>query len=253
MLFKRFAGGSGLLLGLIGIISTLGLGATGKLELYIHPRYIVFTLAMSLIAAALAVAALVLRGGHAHEDDGDDHHDGGGHSRLRVAGSLLTVTGAVVGLLVLPPSALTSATADQRDLNSSGTLSRHQTSQLINGDGKDFDVRDWASLLRHDAELQYLNGRTATITGFVTMDKANPAAVFFVTRFVTTCCTVDAQPVGVPVHHPGWQKDYKTDMWVTVAGTFRRNPDADAAAKTPTIFVPDTITPTSQPERPYLH
>lgn len=243
---------SGFTLGLIGIISTLWLGATGKLELYIHPRYVVFTIAMSLIAAVLAVAALVLRrGGHPHDDGGDHHDDDGGRRPLRVAGSLLTVSAAVVGLLVLPPSALTSATANQRDLNSSGTLSRHQTTQLINGGEKDFDVREWASLLRHDRELQYLNGRTASITGFVTMDKTNPAAVFYVTRFVTTCCTVDAQPVGVPVHQPGWQEDYKTDTWVTVTGTFRRNPEPDA--KVPTIFVPDAITPTSQPDRPYLH
>jgi uncharacterized repeat protein (TIGR03943 family) len=239
------------MLGLIGITSTLWLGATGKLELYIHPRYVTFTIVMALIAAALAAAAVVLRGGHAHHNDGDDHPDVGQQRPLRVAGSLLTVAAAVVGLLVLPPSALTSATANQRDLNSSGTLSRHQASQLLTADEGDFDVRDWASLLRYDAELQYLPGRTATITGFITMDKANPAAVFFVTRFVTTCCTVDAQPVGVPVHHPGWQSDYKTDTWVTVTGTFQRNPDADA--KTLTIFVPDTITPTSQPDRPYLH
>ena len=253
MLVRNFAGRPGLTLSLIGIISTLALAATGQLELYIHPRYVTFTVIMSVIGAVLAGAGLVVAGsgqGHRHNDDGT-HPESGGQGRLRAAGSLLTVTAAVVGLLILPPSALTSATASQRDLNSSGTLNRHQTSQLIGADESAFDVRDWASLLRYDADLRYLAGRTATITGFVTMDKTNPAAVFFATRFVTTCCTVDAQPVGVPVYQPGWQKTFKTDTWVTVTGTFRDNPDADA--KSPTIFVPDTITPTSQPDRPYLH
>jgi uncharacterized repeat protein (TIGR03943 family) len=252
LLLRSFAARTGSTLSVIGIISTLALAASGKLELYIHPRYVTFTIIMSVVGAVMAGAGwFVARGGQGHQHDDDGTHLEGGQGRLRVAGSLLTVAAAVVGLLVLPPSALTSATASQRDLNSSGTLSRHQASLLIGKDESAFDFRDWASLLRYDADLRYLPGRTATLTGFVTMDKTNPTAVFFVTRFVTTCCTADAQPVGVPVYQPGWQKNYKTDTWVTVSGTFRDNPDA--GGKAPTIFVPDTITPTSQPDRPYLH
>lgn len=241
------------MLALIGIISTLWLGATGRLELYIHPRYVFFTLVMALIGGILAGAGLILtpalHDDHDHETaDHDSQRDGG---RLRAFGSLLVVATAIVGLLMLPPSTLTSATANQRDLNSSGTLSLHQTNQLIGADGTTFDVRDWASLLRYDSELDYLTGKTATITGFVVMDKHNPTEIFYVARFLTTCCTVDAQPVGVPVYHPGWQETYKTDTWVTVSGTFRRNPDT--TSKTPTIVIPEIITPTDQPARPYLH
>jgi uncharacterized repeat protein (TIGR03943 family) len=242
------------LLGIIGIISTLSLAATGKLELYIHPRYVTFTIILSLIGAALIVAGFTYHASHDHDHDHDhEHDDDDEHSpnRLKTAGSVLTVIGAVVGMLVLPPSTLTSATVNQRDLNSSGTLSRHQTAQLIGADQSTLDVREWASLLRYDSEHNYLTGKTATITGFVAMDKTDPTDVFYIARFAMTCCTVDAQPVGVPVHHPNWQKTYKTDTWVTITGTFRRNPDT--TSKTQTIFIPENITPTSQPTRPYVY
>jgi uncharacterized repeat protein (TIGR03943 family) len=240
------------MLSLIGIISTLWLGASGKLELYIHPRNVSFTIIMSLIGAALSLAGFIIaRPTNHHDHDHEDDPGQGPRSRLRATGSLLTVAAAVLGLLALPPATLTSATAKQRDLNSSGTFSRHQTSELVGADEATLDVRDWASLLRYDAENNYLNGKTATITGFVTMDKSDPADVFFVTRFVMTCCTVDAQPVGIPINRPGWQKTYKTDTWVTVTGTFRRN--TDSTGKPKTTFVVDDITPTSQPARPYVY
>lgn len=239
------------MLSLIGIISTLWLGATGKLELYVHPRYVTFTIVMSLIGAAVSVAGFTLTpAGHDHDHDRDAGAQGTS-GRLRAAGSLLTVSAAIVGLLVLPPSTMTSATANQRDLNSSGTLSRHQTSQLIGTDDASLDIRDWASLVRYDSEQNYLTGRTATMTGFVAMDPKDPANVFFVARFVVTCCTVDAQPVGVPVYYPGWQKIHKTDTWVTVTGTFRSK--RDTSGKSQTIFIPDNITQTSQPARPYVY
>jgi putative membrane protein len=66
-----------------------------------------------------------------------------------------------------------------------------------------------------------------------------------------TCCAVDAQPVGVPVHLPGWQDDFEADQWVRVAGTFDTNPSRSSTQ--PLALRPDTIDAVDQPEEPYLY
>jgi uncharacterized repeat protein (TIGR03943 family) len=172
--------------------------------------------------------------------------------RLRAAGSLFIVVAAVLGLLILPPSPLTAEAANQRDLNHSGTLSRYQTNDLLKSDPGTFNVRDWASLLRYSpAGEEYFSGKTATVTGFITADPKDPTNVLYVTRFVVSCCTVDAQPVGVPVREPGWQKQYKTGNWITATGGFGNNPNPDS---TNAILMTDAvIAPTAEPQRPYLH
>ena len=107
MLSKGFAGRHGVMLSLIGITATLWLAVTGKLELYIHPRYVPFTVAMALIAATVSVAGFVLMtpGDNGHPEEPPKT------GLLRATGSLLMVAIAVVGLLILPPATLpTSAT-----------------------------------------------------------------------------------------------------------------------------------------------
>jgi uncharacterized repeat protein (TIGR03943 family) len=265
----------GVLLSLIGIVATLWLGATGQLALYIHPRYFVFTMVMAGVAAVLALAAFALvpagpphGHGHSdrHDDDGhSDRHDDDGHSGghyggarnhrrkwLGAAGSTVIVAAAVVGLLILPPSTLSTATVTQRDLNgAASTLSRDDTIQLVGADYTTFSMKDWVSLLRQGVDEEFLAGKTATVTGFVTPDKSDPDNVFFVARFVVTCCAVDAQPIGLPVYSPGWQDRFKTDSWVSVSSGFRTNPSQSSDERL--AMVPDTITPVPEPESPYVY
>ncbi|MFH5879094.1 TIGR03943 family putative permease subunit [Arthrobacter sp. NA-172] len=239
----------GVVLSLIGLTATIWLGMTGQLALYIHPRYFVFTMIMAVIAAVLALAAFALAPTAQEEHDHDD-----GRSRwgwLWPIGSMLTIAAAVVALLILPPSTLTTATVAQRDLNGSASALTLKAPALPSkGDYSSFTVRDWASLLRSGAGQDFFADKTAKITGFITPDKTDPN-VFFIARFVVTCCAVDAQPIGVPVYHPGWQNEYKTDSWVTVTSTFRANPNA--ASRETIVLIPDSITPTTQPAQPYVY
>lgn len=265
MVIRRLVGRwQGVVLSLIGLVATIWLGLTGQLALYIHPRYFVFTVIMAVIAGVLALAAfaLVPGGGHTHAGDahthaGDAPGDDDGDVRssrwgwLRPAGSVLTIAAAVVALLILPPSTLTTATVAQRDLNGSASALTLKAPALSGqGDYSSFTVRDWASLLRSGAGQDFFADKTATVTGFISADATDPN-VFFVTRFVVTCCAVDAQPIGVPVYHPGWQNEFKTDSWVTVTSSFRANPNT--ASREAIVLMPDSIKPTSQPAQPYVY
>lgn len=240
----------GVVLSLIGLTATIWLGLSGQLALYIHPRYFVFTVVMAVIAGVLALAAFAFaptaQDGHEHGNE-----PGSRWGWLWPLGSVLTMVAAVVALLILPPSTLTTATVAQRDLNGSASALTLKAPALPGkGDYSAFTVRDWASLLRSGAKQDFFADKTATVTGFVSADKTDPN-VFFVTRFVVTCCAVDAQPIGVPVYHPGWQNEYKTDSWVTVTSSFRANPNA--ASREAIVLIPDSIQSTTQPAQPYVY
>lgn len=258
----------GVLLSIIGVVATLWLGFTGQLALYIHPRYFVFTIIMAVVAGLLALAAfaLVPAGAHPHaeahahghspaEGDAGPGNRHSGNRRLRLlgtAGSTLIAAAAVVGLLILPPSTLSSATVTQRDLNGSASaLSGNEAVELVGADYAAFTMKDWISLLRQGVGEEFLAGKTATVTGFVTPDKSDPENVFFAARFVVTCCAVDAQPIGLPVYAPGWQDRFETDSWVTVSGGFRTNPSQ--ASDEALVMVPDSIVPVPEPDSPYVY
>lgn len=241
----------GALLSIVGIVATVWLGVSGQLGLYIHPRYFVFTMVMAVIAAALVVVAfaLVPAAEDEHELPGDD---GARWAWLWSAGSILIIVSATVGLLVLPPATLTTATVAKRDLNgSTSSITQKEASSLVGGDYSTFTVRDWSSLLRQGAGEDFFADKTATVTGFVTPDTSDPENVFFVARFVVSCCAVDAQPVGIPVYYPGWQDEYPVDSWVAIESGFATNPSINSEEFI--ALVPTTVTPTEQPAQPYVY
>jgi uncharacterized repeat protein (TIGR03943 family) len=257
----------GIALSLVGVVAIIWLAVTAQLGLYIHPRYVVFTVIMAVLAGVIVIAAFALLPSapdddHGHDDDHDHGQDDHGHGRGRrrewiwTAVTALIVVGAVGALLVLPPATLTTATVDQRDLNASAALTDQGTAEappadLVGSNTDSFTVKDWASLLRQGAGEDYFAGKTATLTGFVTPDPSDPDNVFYVARFVVTCCAVDAQPVGVPVYLPGWADQYAMDSWVTATGGFAANPSASSAQAI--VFEPTQIAPTDQPAEPYVY
>ncbi|KQW05068.1 hypothetical protein ASC66_15460 [Leifsonia sp. Root4] len=251
----------GIVLSLIGIVATVWLGINGQLGLYIHPRYFSFTIIMAVLAAGCAVAACVLLPGNTTANGDPDHsgHDdapgeSGRPGRAWAASiiGILTIVGAVVALLVLPPHTLTGATATQRSINAGvGPVSAANAAPLAGGDSTSFSVRDWAILIRQNPDSAYLREHSAQVTGFVLPSQEDPDNLFYVARFIITCCAVDAQPVGVPVYLPGWQSEFQPDSWVSVTGSFSANPvpgSLDAFA-----IIPDEIGAVDVPEQPYVY
>ncbi|MBX3093065.1 MAG: TIGR03943 family protein [Cryobacterium sp.] len=244
----------------VGIVATLWLAVTGQLGLYIHPRYFAFTTIMAGIAVVFVVLAFLLVpvGGEDAEHDAHDHGHDHGADRGPVARawwfglSVVLVAATAGALLVLPPATLTTATVDQRVINSSvAGQSLDDTIELAGGDEASFTVKDWAGLLRQGADERTLTGKSPTLVGFVTPDTDDPENVFYVARFVVTCCAVDAQPVGVPVYLPGWRDRFAVDEWVSVTGTFSSNPSI--ASMQATVLTPREITSTEQPADPYVY
>lgn len=242
----------GVTLSLIGVVAILWLGATGQLELYIHPRYTVFTVVMAVIGGAASIAAFLVVPGrsHGHHDDDAGLPDRAGwRATVAVAGSVLLVAATVVALLVLPPATLTSTTADNRDIADSSALASADTTALVGGDSTTFTVKDWATLLHQGLGDDFFAGKPAAFSGFLVA--TDDPDVVYVARFLVTCCAVDAQPLAVPVLMPGWQDEFAVDDWVEVTGGFSPNPDA--AATEPIVLVPESVDEIDRPAQPYVY
>ncbi len=245
-------------------LCTLWLALVGHLDLYINPRYSVFTVVLAAVGVPASIAGLVViaRGhGHTHGDEADDH-DHGAHApargrgvRLALGGAAAVVTvGVTVAMLVLPPTTLSARTAQQRSVDSA-TLSNATGSEaavaLLGSEGVDtseYGVKDWAALIRQTTDTTALVGKQVELTGFVV---PGAQGSFTLTRFVISCCAVDAQPVGIGVVGDGKGADAVPDegQWVTVRGALAANPDQSADARI--VIRAAKLTEIAQPEDPY--
>lgn len=230
---------------------TLWLAVSGQLVLYIHPRYIVFTVAMSLVAVVLTVLAVSGR-----RDHDDEHDETPPPRRERMLGLVAAGIAGVftLGMVVIPPATLSTATAQQREINATASDDAETLAAVSVADAAtvaNFTVREWSTVLRQTSDLGFFADKPATaLLGFVTPDSEDPDSMFYVSRFSVTCCAVDAQPLGVPVYLPGWAEQFPPDTWVQISGEFASNPSRSSSH--PVVLVPDAIEAVDQPREPYL-
>ncbi len=239
----------GVVLVVAALVSTVWLAFTNQLILYIHPRYVVFTVIMAALGLVLVVASFVSKPDHDHEEPPSRWR-----AALSIAATVLTLAVAV-GLVVVPPATLTSATANQRVINSTGvgatTQNVSSAASAPSSTFAKFTVLDWSSLLRQTSDASFYRDKAVDVTGFITADKSDPDNLFYVSRFVITCCAVDAQPIGVPVYLPNWKSSFSTDQWVRVKGGFDTNPSRTSHESV--ALLPTTTTRVDQPSDPYLY
>jgi putative membrane protein len=232
------------------VVATVWLAATNQLVLYIHPRYIVFTIVMAALALILVISSVA---GRLHHED--DEAPPRGLPRVLSVVAMGIAAALALAMVALPPATLTSATASQRDINSTSVGPETQSVGDAENTPADafssFTVVDWASLLRQTVDLDFYEGKSVDVVGFVTPDADDPQNAFYVSRFVVTCCAVDAQPSGVPVYFPDWGSLYAADEWVRVTGEFAVN--GSERSQQPLAIVPDSVTAVDQPSEPYLY
>ncbi|WP_282820275.1 TIGR03943 family putative permease subunit, partial [Curtobacterium flaccumfaciens] len=190
-----------------------------------------------------------------HAADAHEPRPGRGRAvRLALGGAAAVVTiGVTVAMLVLPPTTLSARTAQQRSVDSA-TLSNATGSesavQLLGSEGVDtseYGVKDWAALIRQTTDTTALVGKQVELTGFVV---PGDGGSFTLTRFVISCCAVDAQPVGLGVvTGDGTGTVPDEGQWVTVRGALAANPDQSADARI--VVKAAKITDIAQPEDPY--
>ena len=220
------------------------LGVLGKLSLYIHPRYTIFTLVMASVGLIVSLVSIMV-GCRSRQTIKPAAHP----TMTRVAPAFLFVM-ACAGFLFVQPAALSARAAVSRGIDRNSALTNAGASSALfdTADYSQLGIKDWSSLLAH-YDANFIVGKTASITGFVA-DNGN-TNMFFVSRFFVTCCVVDAQPIGVPVYAPDWRHRYAPNSWLEITGEFIENPDADSPHKI--VLKPSRIQSVAPPREPYVY
>lgn len=240
--------------GLAAVVSvvTLGLGLTGRLTLYISPESVWFACAAAVVTLAVAVWSFTLPLG-AEEDHGHDHGDAHDHgtdtapaSPRRVLATAGTVTGGIVAsgvviaALVLPPASLSVELAMSRAGEQTALFVGADDVTLGVADTATFGVGDWASVFATATNTAAYDGKTVSLTGFVTPADADGVNL---TRLVITHCVIDAQTATLPVTIDAGE--FETGQWVQVEGTVKADADGRLHVE------PTSVTQIDEPGDPY--
>ncbi|WP_338895156.1 TIGR03943 family protein [Streptomyces sp. TG1A-60] len=201
-------------------------------------------LVLGLVAAVVAArsagdaAADAEDADHMHEQDhhGEDHD----HSQGLSVAWLLTVPALV--LLLLPPPALGSYSAD-RAASEYAAQGIGTFPALPKGDPVDLTLAEFTSRAMYDSG-RTLTGRTIRMTGFVTKD----GDAWHLTRLLMSCCAADARPGKIEIR--GLDAP-PTDAWVTVTGTWRPKGKLGSEEAWPPVLDGTSSKRVRQPENPY--
>jgi putative membrane protein len=183
---------------------------SGTLYWYINQRFAILTVFAAVVFMALGERVVSeLRW----------PKDAGSPSAARppVWPLLLMALPVVLGLLI-PPQALGASAVANRGLNPSAPLSANNAAGIkLSLAPADRTILDWLRAFDQPGGGASLDGQNANVTGFVYHDLRLPDDRFFISRFVLTCCVVDATPVALLVT---WlrAKQLPDDSWVQVRG-----------------------------------
>lgn len=221
------------------------LGVQGQLQLYIHPRYTLFSLTMAGLGLVLLVAGVVMRlvrpkARHTHKKPG----------RISLSINVL-VTAVLVLAFTLPARPLSEEIANKRlaEGGSSSTSFVKRDSTLPCPEDQPTAVFEWVFGTSY-YPIHCFEGKQATLTGMVLSPKsaaALPDTMQYFGRLVMSCCTIDAQPRVLALEK--WHnKTYSDGTWVRVEGSWvkmRLNGTLQL------VLQPQRITEVEEPREPY--
>lgn len=170
--------------------------------------------------------------------------------KIKLDLGLLLIVVIVLGFAI-PSASLTSVTASQRsgDINSVNLENRlNSLSRFANTNN--FDIGDWIASINYNPDFTTYVGKEVNITGFIFAPNYYPQDIFLASRFVVTCCAVDARPIGLNVKLDNWKSQYNLDEWVNIKGKFTIG---DVNGVNQLIIVPESIQKTEEPDRPYIY
>jgi putative membrane protein len=229
--------------------------ATGELALLIHPNYFGLSIVAGLVLVGLGVGKIWQTVNPSLNPSESVQHIA---LLPQNFGSSLLILVAIAGF-IFPPTILASQTAIQRGLTQELPLTRSQPASFRTGSKpEDRTLLDWIRTLNAYPEPDAYTGDPAIIKGFVTHLPQLPDNYMMVSRFVLTCCAVDAYPVGLPVKLKGDRQKFKQDGWVQVEGTMITEDlpismdKATAGGDQRQLVIQATkVTPIATPKNPY--
>ncbi|MEM7593299.1 MAG: TIGR03943 family protein [Cyanobacteria bacterium P01_A01_bin.83] len=185
---------------------------TGQYKLLIHPNYFSLVLGSGIILLVLGLVKVKSILNHRQPNKSE-------HISLFPPGlgnSLLLLV-AIAGLLI-PPKVLTSQTALKRGVGDLPLTTIQPQAFRTTSKPEERSLIEWIRTINAYPEPDAYSGQPANITGFVLHLSELPENYIMLSRFVITCCAVDAYPIGIPVKLDTSRSNYPVDNWLTVKG-----------------------------------
>ncbi|MGH2415387.1 MAG: TIGR03943 family putative permease subunit [Microcystaceae cyanobacterium] len=194
---------------------------TGQLKLLIHPNYFWLVLVTSIVLLLLSIfRGIQLLSAWRRRDLVSDSSAVMQHITLFPPGwgSGVLIAAALAGFLIAP-QVLSSQTALQRGVTDALPLTRSQPQSFRTPTKPEArSLIEWVRTLNAYPEPDAYQGQTAKVTGFVVHLPQLPDNYLLISRFILTCCAVDAYPVGIPVKLNQSRNAYPPDTWLEIEG-----------------------------------
>lgn len=194
---------------------------SGELRLLVHPNYFGLVTMTGIVLVGLSL----IRGGQwlkrlFRKNRRQSAKDTVAHITLLPVGlgsALLLIT-AILGFLI-PPTAFSSQVALQRGINNTLPSTQVQTESFAAKiKPEERSLIDWIRTINAYPEPDAYAGQKAKIRGFVVYPPDLPENYLLISRFILTCCAVDAYPVGLTVQLTGNRQQYPQDGWLEIQG-----------------------------------
>jgi uncharacterized repeat protein (TIGR03943 family) len=151
-----------------------------------------------------------------------------------------------------PPRTLSPQAAAQTSAGLNALVPTNSTNalSLFNLEYDKYTIGDWIKTINLNPDLQSYENKPVDVVGFVFSPSGIPDGQFLVSRFVISCCAVDARPVGLNVLGAEMMKDFKPGDWVRVKGSYKI---ANVSGEDTLQIVPTEISAATQPKNPYIY
>lgn len=223
----------------------------GRLGYYIHPRYFTFTVVTAGVGTLIlfkAAFSYVYKKEQTVISYGSTFELGAVFGRWLLSKGAWFVLLAIILLAWAPARPLMSNAANRRQQeNKEVTAQSKQSLMEASWFENPQTINQISQVMSIEEGQRELDGREFKLTGFVRADNSGDSDIFQLSRFVVTCCAVDATPSSVRVYMKDWQSKFNIDSWVEVRGKF----SALQTNRGQQLLLSGDIQQVSQPNEPY--
>lgn len=212
-----------------------------RLAFFIHPRF------LGLAIACAVVIGIVALGGIVHTFRANRLIFKGQKSIFSISFTILLLT---VLVFLVPIRSLSSESFNLRSSKSNISFTDEEKKQAkakfsSTIDTTTFRFFDWISAQSLN-ENGVFKDKKIKSTGFVTAGKT--LNTFGLSRFVISCCVVDATPVSLLVEYD-YSSTFKLNDWVEIEGIFEIKP---IDGKNQPVIIPTKVNKINEPDSVYL-
>jgi putative membrane protein len=220
-----------------------------KLTLLIHPRYIWLVLVAGAIVCLIGLVGLIQLISESLKKKKENNKL---DFKIALIPSLLLIL--TIGAFFIPVTSLSIFSYNIRSVKSELRLNDYEKKTLeqkfnITLNTRNFTIEDWVKA-RTLNNLKLFENKEFVGTGFVA---SKSDKTFNLSRFIISCCVVDATPVGLLVDTTN-QIENKTEIndgeWLEVTGKFEIRLVNNES--TP-VIIPKTLKKTQQPKDTYIN